>query len=158
MQNRIPGRPGYESLRRGRWSHTGGAYLVTTITYRRTRHFQDWLIASRMAALVNSPAIWHPHAELLCWVLMPDHFHGLIQLQENASLSNAMRAMKGRTARMIRPFTNAGVPIWAEGFHDRALRDEESMTDVARYVVANPVRAGLVRSVRCYPYWNAKWL
>jgi len=29
---------------------------------------------------------------------------------------------------------------------------------VARYVVANPVRAGLADSVLAYPYWNAVWL
>ncbi len=27
----------------------------------------------------------------------------------------------------------------------------------ARYIIANPVRAGLVYSVRDYPYWDAVW-
>jgi len=29
---------------------------------------------------------------------------------------------------------------------------------VARYIVANPLRAGLVESVRDYPHWDAIWL
>jgi hypothetical protein len=29
---------------------------------------------------------------------------------------------------------------------------------VARYIVANPLRAGLVSRVGHYPFWNAVWL
>ena len=29
---------------------------------------------------------------------------------------------------------------------------------MARYIVANPLRAGLVRSLKDYPYWSAAWL
>jgi len=38
------------------------------------------------------------------------------------------------------------------------LRNDEDLLDVARYVVANPVRAGLVPRVGDYPFWNAVWL
>jgi len=53
---------------------------------------------------------------------------------------------------------NAPKAIWQAGYHDHALRKEEDIRDVARYIVMNPVRAGLVRSVREYPLWDAKWL
>jgi putative transposase len=49
-------------------------------------------------------------------------------------------------------------PLWQKGFHDHAVRGDEDMRALARYVVANPVRAGLVRSVREYPHWDARWL
>jgi len=29
---------------------------------------------------------------------------------------------------------------------------------VARYIVANPIRAGLVDNIGQYPYWDAVWL
>lgn len=32
------------------------------------------------------------------------------------------------------------------------------MLAVARYIIANPIRAKLVRRVGDYPYWNAAWL
>ena len=32
------------------------------------------------------------------------------------------------------------------------------LRDVARYIVANPLRAGLVERVGDYPYWDAVWL
>ena len=35
---------------------------------------------------------------------------------------------------------------------------DEDLVAVARYIVANPVRAGLVKNVRDYPHWDAVWL
>jgi putative transposase len=48
--------------------------------------------------------------------------------------------------------------IWQDGFHDHALRKEEAVIDAARYIVANPLRAGLVGSVKDYSHWDAIWL
>ena len=44
------------------------------------------------------------------------------------------------------------------GFHDRAIRKQDDLVAVARYIVANPLRAGIVDSIRNYPLWDAKWL
>ncbi|MGE8112423.1 transposase [Pseudomonas sp. NPDC086566] len=69
-----------------------------------------------------------------------------------------MRRFKSRSSLVLH---QAGVehdPVWQSGYQDRALRREESMVHVARYIVANPLRAGLVRSVRDYPHWDAVWL
>jgi hypothetical protein len=49
-------------------------------------------------------------------------------------------------------------PVWARAFHDRALRQDDDMLEVARYIICNPLRARLVRSVREYPFWDAVWL
>lgn len=48
--------------------------------------------------------------------------------------------------------------LWQDGFHDHALRAEEDVVEVARYVVSNPLRAGLVRCLGDYPLWDAVWL
>ena len=44
------------------------------------------------------------------------------------------------------------------GYYDHALRQEEDMQKIARYIVANPIRAGLVNKVGDYPHWDAIWL
>jgi len=51
-----------------------------------------------------------------------------------------------------------GRRIWQDGFHDHALRQEEDLAEVARYIVANPLRAGLVERVGDYSHWDAVWL
>jgi len=48
--------------------------------------------------------------------------------------------------------------IWQRGFYDHAHRYEEDMRDIARYIIANPMRLGLVKSAGEYPHWDAIWL
>ena len=96
------------------------------------------------------------HATSLAYVVMPDHVHWLMQLGEVGVLSSVVQRVKSRTSRFLR---KAGYECeWQRGFHDHAVRKEEDLAGLARYVVANPVRAGLVRSVRTYPHWDAIWL
>ncbi len=42
--------------------------------------------------------------------------------------------------------------LWQKGLFDRALRREEDLKAMARYIVANPLRAGLVEHIGQYPY------
>ncbi|EKF73263.1 hypothetical protein A11A3_14627 [Alcanivorax hongdengensis A-11-3] len=83
---------------------------------------------------------------------MPDHVHWLFSLGERYSLSHTVMMLKSRVVRRM------GLSVWQRGFHDHALREEESVIEVARYIVANPLRAGLVSRLADYPYWNAAWL
>jgi REP element-mobilizing transposase RayT len=89
---------------------------------------------------------------------MPDHWHGLLALGERGDLSSAMRLAKGRSARQFTLTTGIHGGLWAPGFHDRALRGDEDVQTVARYIVANPLRAGLVSDILAYPYWDSVWL
>lgn len=95
---------------------------------------------------------WRSRSCSLCYVLMPDHLHWLIQLGETSTLSALVRTVKSVSALRI------GRPIWQAGYHDRAIRTEANVRAVARYIVANPLRAGLVARVGDYPHWDAVWL
>jgi REP element-mobilizing transposase RayT len=67
-------------------------------------------------------------------------------------------SVKNFSTRQINARSGRTGSIWQAGFHDHALRQEEDMRAVARYVVMNPVRAGLVRSVREYSFWDVGWI
>jgi len=149
--------PGSQALRKGRVSASGQIYLVTFTTDRRQRHFSEWEVASDAARLITSSTAWQ-HDRPLAWVLMPDHWHGMIQLTDASALSDCVRKLKGGCARALRQrhFTLGG--IWAPGYHDHAIRGDEDLLEISRYVVLNPVRAGLVSRVGDYPFWDAVWL
>lgn len=149
--------PGYRALRRGRWSEPGCAYLLTAAAGGRRTLFADWKAASTIARSMSDPRYW-PNDGLLCWVLMPDHWHGLVALSEGLQLAELMRIAKGRSARALNRRLGCSGQVWMPGFHDRAIRREEDIVDAARYIVANPLRAGLVRRLGDYPYWDAVWL
>jgi len=145
-------KPGTRALRRGRYSEPGRIYLLTTATHGREPLFQSFALGRIVAAEIRSLQR-QGLAEPLAWVVMPDHLHLLLQLNHGTRLDRLMLRLKGRSARRI----NAS-PLWQEAFHDRALRREEDLREAARYIVANPVRAGLVQRVGDYPLWDAVWL
>jgi len=93
----------------------------------------------------------------LAWVIMPDHLHWLLRLGD-ADLAGLMKRLKGRSARRINRYLGLGGLFWQAGYHDRAVRREEDLRVVARYIIANPIRAGMVERVGDYPLWDAIWL
>ena len=145
------------ATRRGRISLPQQIYHVTTATMNRRQLFDSFPVASACARTFAG-SIGSERANLLAWVLMPDHVHWLIQMSELCSLAACVRRLKSASARQIRHEHPTVHSVWQRGYYDHALRNEESVEAVARYIVANPIRAGLVRSVRDYPFWDAVWL
>jgi len=140
----------YTNLRKGRFSQTGMVYHVTTVTLDRTPHFAD-LGKGRKVVQELKTLQEQGKAETLCYVLMPDHLHWLMILQDD-ELPEVMRLLKGRSARAI------GQGLWQANYYDHAVRQEEDLHKMARYMVANPLRANLVDTIGDYPLWDAVWL
>ncbi|MGV8941941.1 MAG: REP-associated tyrosine transposase [Lysobacter sp.] len=150
-------RRGHAALSSVRVSLARPVYLVTFTTAERRRHFADWDVAAPACRAMASPLQWQ-RSRLLAWVLMPDHWHGLVALGEFDELSACVGRLKGRSSRLLREADPAAGAVWASAFYDHAIGDERAMIQAARYLVMNPVRAGLVRRVGDYPFWDARWL
>lgn len=144
-----------QNLRLGRYSSPHQVYMITTVTHQRSPLFED-LYAGR--CVVNALRKSEQSATTLAYIVMPDHLHWLMQLKERASLANTVRFVKATSARYINLQIASSGRIWAKGYYDQALRNEDQIRDFARYIVANPLRAGLVKSVKEYPLWDAAWL
>jgi len=143
--------PRGHALRRGRVSEDGCAYIITTVMRDRRPIFNNLHKARVLVGTLRNAQV-RDHAFTLAYVVMPDHLHWLMQLGDGMSLARVVRAVKAISAQRI------GGSIWQKGFHDRALRREEDLADVAHYIIVNSVRAGVADSVWCYPHWDAVWL
>jgi REP element-mobilizing transposase RayT len=140
----------------GRYSEEGRIYLLTSITKNRERFFSDWRVGSLLGKQFEQ-ATYDNLAGSLAWVVMPDHFHWLVELK-TMPLNDLVARVKSKGNHLVNKALGRTGSIWQRGFHDRALRQEEDLKAVARYIVLNPVRAGLVRRVSDYPLWNAIWV
>ncbi|SEL71150.1 Transposase IS200 like [Colwellia chukchiensis] len=90
---------------------------------------------------------------------MPDHFHGLLRLNLNCStLPNIIKGLKGSSSFIINKERNEQKQFWQASFYDRALRVDEDRKKIARYIVANPLRKGLVNNIADYSFWNSVYL
>jgi REP element-mobilizing transposase RayT len=148
--------PRSDQLRVGRFSEPERIYLLTSTVHERQPIFADVALGRLLVAELRS-AQNDALVESLAWVVMPDHLHWLLVLKRG-SVSELMRRVKGRSARRINSTLKCRGRVWQDGYHDRAVRREEDVLPLARYIVANPLRAGLVARVGDYPLWDAVWL
>ncbi|RON81055.1 REP-associated tyrosine transposase [Pseudomonas fluorescens] len=152
----MPDLPASHRLRRGRFAESNRIYLLTTNTFQRVPVFNDFTL-SRLVVKQLRNAHDQGIANSLAWVVMPDHFHWLVELQQG-TLGDLMQRTKSLSTKAVNRATGRNVTLWQKGFHDRALRREEDLVKVARYVIANPLRAGLVQKIGDYPLWDAIWV
>jgi len=148
---------GYRQLRAGRVSEPGRIYLVSWNTAGRRKLFN----AVEPARIVVRAL---QHCDRVEWtgtfayVVMPDHVHWLFELGRQKALETVVQSVRSYSSRRIRQALEIPGRIWQLGFHDRALRKEDDLLSASRYIVANPLRAGLVGNIGDYPHWDAVWL
>ena len=132
-------------------------YHVSTATHEWRPLFQNFQCGR---ALVECLRHEHDrgHVESLAFVVMPDHFHWLFSLSGSRSLNECIKNVKSYSANRINRIIRSSGKVWQVGYYDRAIRKEEDLEGVARYIVANPLRAGIADSVKEYALWDAKWL
>ncbi|MEM9602595.1 MAG: transposase [Pseudomonadota bacterium] len=138
-------------LRLGRVSRIGLSYHVRFSTRDRTPSLSE-LHTARSVIRSLQQEDRAERTATVCFVVMPDHVHWLLTLK-HGSLGRSVSNVKHYSARRLAPRIQ-----WQSGFFDHALRTTDSLRNTARYIIANPLRAGLVSSVADYPHWDAVWL
>jgi len=91
------------------------------------------------------------HFAVTVYCFMEDHLHVLLEAQSAMSaLKPAMNQWKQAAGFAHRQAY--GARLWQAGYYDHILRDDADVLAAAAYIVANPLRAGIVTSVLDYPY------
>ena len=82
---------------------------------------------------------------------MPDHVHALLEgLTDQSDFRRCAKMAKQRCGATYA--LTSETPLWQKGYYEHVLRDEEDSKEIAFYIIANPVRAGLVQSPDDYPF------
>jgi REP element-mobilizing transposase RayT len=120
-------------------------------------YFLTICVAGRKKVLANAAtfsALEKAAAKLDDWtvlaaVLMPDHLHAIVSPKRDreAKVGNVSAALK----RWIRQEVHASWQ-WQPSCFDRLLRSDESLYEKWLYLQENPVRAGLVKNSKDWPY------
>lgn len=104
------------------------------------------------------------------WIVMPNHFHGLLQivgahggasdgsqaaserahsrapLRRPRSLASMVAGFKAASTKRINELRNAqGSPVWQRNYYEHVVRSEEDFHRIRRYILTNPGRWELDR-------------
>jgi putative transposase len=125
-------------------------YSLTFCTEGRRRLFTDAAAIDLVVQQLLRAANEHAFA-VIAYCFMPDHLHLLIEGTSDDS--------DGR--RFIKAFKQYSGYYYSQKWHEtlwqrygfeHVLRDDEATIEVVKYIVANPVRAGLASTVEEYPF------
>lgn len=131
-------------------------YFLTFGTHRRRERFRDSQIVAMVVRHFRRTARREGFA-ILAYCVMPDHVHLLVE--GTTPQSDMRRFVKGTKQSSAQVYSRMKEGcLWGEGCHDRMLRRDTDAREVARYIVWNPVRAGLTATPAAYPYLGSDLL
>jgi len=129
-------------------------YFLTICTHNRARHFRRPEVVVRTWSQFLRTAIDESFA-ILAYCFMPDHVHVVVEgMTDAAHLARFVSAAKQRSAFLFA--RDVGGRLWQEGYFERIIRCDEDLPTLIGYVIANPVRAGLVENPADYPHWGSQ--
>ena len=162
--------PGHKSLRMPYRDYAAaGMYFVTICTHNRRpslARIEDGKVElTSIGEIVNEcwqqiPA-HHPEATLHAFVVMPNHIHGLAQLEPRTrvpskaetarrefghagvpslSLSAVVRSFKSSVTRLSRVKLGVIGEIWERNYFERIVRSGQEFDEVTRYIIENPLK------------------
>lgn len=115
-------------------------------------------------------AMIRPGVQLDAWVVMPDHFHGIIVITNDVATARRVPAksrvpasttehfgkpVPGSVPTIIRSFKSAvtkgineirntpGAPVWQKNYYERIIKNELSLNRVREYIIQNPLRSSI---------------
>ena len=144
-----PRLPGYDYSR-------NGAYFITICTEGRRLVFGGSVGADSISARM-ADQIWrrtlasYPGVECPQYVIMPNHFHGIVVLEradmESApTLSQVVQTFKRHTTIAYTKLVKAGMAppfekrLWQRSFYDHIIRSEADYQRIWQYIHDNPLR------------------
>jgi putative transposase len=107
----------------------------------------DYLSFLRMLGQVVADEPWLCHA----YCLMPNHVHLLLETPPNG-LARGMQRLNGRYARRFNERHDRSGHVFEGPYHAEPVTRDEHLLETSRYVVLNPVRAGLCRDAVSWPW------
>ena len=140
---------------RHRDSIGSGLFFVTTSTRQREVMFKS---SQHYALVANKIEHYREreNAQVHAYVIMPNHFHLLISVPKEKSLSIFMRDVKKIIAREYCQLAEIPLrPFWQSRFDDLLIYSEEKYIIKFNYIHNNPVKAGLERQPEDWEYSSA---
>ncbi len=137
MSNRPPRLPGFSYVGLHRYS-------LTFCVQRRVDVFIDSGIVDESLRQISLAACRHEFA-IPAYCFMPDHLHLLVEGQsEDSDLVKFAHLLKQRTSFAYQQ-SHRGMQLWQKGYFEHVIRDDEVTQIIAKYILENPVRGGLVQ-------------
>lgn len=90
--------------------------------------------------------------EIVCFCLMPNHFHLLVKQSKDGGISEFMRRFIHSYTKYRNVKYKRQGPIFPAMFKTVRIESDEQLTHISRYIHLNPLVAYLVKNLNYYPW------
>jgi len=129
------------------FDYTGSGYLyfITICTFNKNPYFKNYEIA-KVPEEEFKFRISKNEVFIYCYCIMPDHFHVLLSFTDeyNKSLQVWISSFKRFTSKIVKERFNLN-KLWQGNFYEHIVRTDESFSNIAEYILNNPVRKRIVK-------------
>ena len=131
-----------------------GLYFVTICSHEHKCVFgeiiDDNIILNRCGNIIDKEwkSLPQHFPNIVCheYIIMPNHIHGIIQIEERiqggptpplrkTTLGNILAYYKYRTTKQL----DQRIPLWQRNYYEHIIRNQQSYEEIAAYIVENPV-------------------
>ena len=90
---------------------------------------------------------------LWAYCIMPNHVHVLLTHQDTKwPLYKILQSHKSYTAKICNRLLERSGPFWEKEYYDHIVRNPSAFSNILNYILQNPVKAGLTRNWKEWPY------
>jgi len=89
---------------------------------------------------------------LAAWVIMPNHVHVIVEIMSGYPLDKVVGSWKSFTAKEANRILKRSGRFWYPDYFDRYIRDDRHYANAVNYIHKNPVKAGLVKRAKEWPF------
>ena len=139
-----------------------GAYFVTIVAWQREMLFGEimdgMMKLNEFGRIVSEKWQWlemqYEYVELGEWVIMPNHFHGILVIHDGrggsrsaptpikrkplGGLIGAFKTVSTKQINLLRD--TEGQVVWQRNYYERIIRNESEMDRISLYIESNPLR------------------
>ncbi|MEK7517025.1 MAG: transposase [Patescibacteria group bacterium] len=126
--------------------------FIETIDYYRMKDPPVRFSFKNRPILVPKTPTSSPLAEIICFCLMPNHFHILLKQIDDNGISIFMSKLSNSYTKYFNTKYKRVGPLFQGSFRAVRIEDDEQLLHVSRYIHLNPLIDYLTRDLRTYAY------
>ena len=130
-------------------------FFDITDSYLDSGESHNYLLKGNISQIVVDSLKYYEgkYYKLIAYCIMSNHVHVIIDKQgfESASLTSIFGSIKGYSAYLINRELRRDGHFWSAEIYDHIIKSEGELESQIKYVINNPVKAGLVNHWR---NWN----
>ena len=132
-----------------------GTFFITTSTYKKMNRFNRPVEYRLVIDKIDCYRL-RDNVKIHGYVVMPNHFHLLLSIPENRSISVFMRDLKKRIVYEYFQLYNSHIhKFWQHRFDDVNIYSENVFLTKLSYIHYNPVKVGFVECPEDWKYSSA---